>query len=396
MSEPAHRPAGAPSAAEGAALQARAKRRVTLAGAALNLPLAIGKIAAGVIGNSQAMIADGVHSLSDLASDLAVLWALGHSAQAPDREHPWGHGRFETLVTLVICGALVLTAAGILVDALLRLLDPAPLAAPTAIALVAAGVSLVVKEGLYQATVRVGRTSGSPMIVANAWHHRTDALSSVVAAVGVAGGMAGWPALDAVAAAVIAVMLIRIAWREGRPAVTELVDSQATEADRGAVQGSLAASAGVRGVRDLRVRRHGAGLVADASLLVDPRISVSEGHRIAEAARADAIAAVPSLGQIVLHVEPEGHAEGYGAQAAPLRDEIEGHIRALVAGAAPGMQVVDLRLDYFDHGVAVAITACLPRAARQDHADLERDLDRRLRQHLPRLSGVSLHLAAEP
>lgn len=385
---------GADAGAGPDASRARAKRRVTWAGAAVNLPLALGKIAAGLLGQSAALVADGVHSLADLATDVAVLWALGHSARAPDREHPYGHGRFETLVTLGIAAVLVVTALGILVDAAGRVLAATGPERPTALALVAVLVALAAKEALYRMTLRVGRRTGSTLIVANAWHHRSDAASSVVAALGIGAAMAGWPGFDAMAAAAIALMLIWIGWKQGRPAVAELVDEQATEADRAALRAQLARSAGVEGVRHLRMRQHGAALVADASLLVDPRLTVTEGHRIAEAARADAIRAIPALGQLVLHVEPMGHAEGYGAEAAPLRGEIEGAIRALMAEAAPGASIEELRLGYFAEGLTVEIVTCLPEATRMDQAGIERQMEARLRVFMPRLVQLRLHLAA--
>jgi cation diffusion facilitator family transporter len=391
MPEPAPMPTPEPASPD--ATEARAKRRVTWAGFAVNLPLALGKIAIGVLANSQALVADGVHSLADLASDVTVLWALSHSARGPDSEHPYGHGRFETLATLAVAAALILAALGILYDAGARMLSAAPAEAPGGLALVAALFSLLVKEALYQATARVGRRTGSALIAANAWHHRSDALSSVVAGVGIAGGMAGWPLLDPAAAAVIAAMLLRVAWVHGRPAVHELVDSQATESDRAEIDRLLRASPGVTGLRDLRVRQHGTALIADASLLVDPEITVTEGHRISEAAQARVVAAVPALEQIVLHVEPQGHAEGFGATEAPLRDEVEGTVRALLAEGWPGIAVLNLRLGYFDEGIAVEIVATLPPAEAARQTAIEAELAARLRRRLPSLLELHLHQA---
>ena len=157
----------------------RDKRRATWAGVALNLPLSVGKIGVGWLANSQALVADGVHSLSDLLSDAAVLWALGHSHLPPDAEHPFGHGRFETMATLVVAALLGVAAAGILIDAAFRLIDPAE-TAPGALALWAAAVSILLKEALFHYTRAVGRRTGSAMMMANAWHrcrrnHRADA-----------------------------------------------------------------------------------------------------------------------------------------------------------------------------------------------------------------------------
>jgi cation diffusion facilitator family transporter len=373
---------------------ARAKRRVTWVGMAVNLPLALAKIIVGLVGQSQALVADGVHSLADLASDITVLWALGHSARAPDSEHPYGHGRFETVATLAVAAGLILAAVGILIDAGGRLLAAETLAAPSGLALAVALASLVLKEALFHFTARVGARTGSALIVANAWHHRSDALSSVVAALGIAGGMAGVPLLDPLAAAIIAAMLLRIAWQLGKPAIHELVDTQATEDDRAAIETRLRACAGVSDVRDLRVRQHGAGLIADASLLVDPQITVTEGHRISEAARADVTAAIPALEQIVLHIEPHGHSEGYGATRAPLRDEVEGAIRAIVRESDPDarLAVQDIRLGYFDDGIAVEIIAALPEAMRHRQAEIESTISKRLRQRMTTLKTLHLHL----
>jgi len=376
------------------ARDARDKQRVTWLGFAVNLPLTLLKIVVGVIAQSPALVADGVHSLADLASDVTVLWALGHSARGPDSEHPYGHGRFETLATLAVAAALIVAGAGILIDAGNRLLASETLSPPLGLALGVAVLSILVKETLYHLTVRVGRRTGSSLIVANAWHHRSDALSSIVAAVGIGAGMAGLPMMDPIAAAIIAAMLLRVAWLHGKPAVHELVDTQATPRDRAAIETRLRANAGVAGVRDLRVRRHGNSLIADASLLVDPRISVTEGHRISEAAHADVTASIPALEHIVLHVEPDGHAEGFGATAAPLRDEIEGRIHALLASEWPGIEVRDIRLGYFDEGIAVEIIAALPAGIRDQQASLEAGIADRLRHLLPAMKSLHLHQAS--
>ncbi len=372
---------------------ARAKRRIAWAGLAVNLPLAVGKISIGLVAGSPALVADGVHSLSDLASDVTVLWALGHSARGPDREHPWGHGRFETLATLAVALALTLAAAGILWDAGARLAGGGVMPQPGLLALLAALGSVLIKEALFHATLRVGRRTGSRLLMANAWHHRSDALSSVVAAAGIGGGMLGWPLLDPLAAAVIAAMLLRVAWTYGRPAVDELVDAQAPEAERAALAATLRDCPGVTGLRALRLRRHGAERQADVSILVDPQITVTEAHRISEAAHERALAAHPALGQLVIHVEPAGHEEGYGATAAPLRHEVEARLCTILAQHWPGVTLQQVRLDYFDHGIEIEIFA----EARDDTLTrpevIGADLTARLRRSLPGLAELRLRPA---
>lgn len=365
---------------------ARAKARITWAGIAVNLPLALVKIAVGWVTGSQALIADGAHSLADLVSDAAVLWALAHSAQEPDEEHPWGHGRFETLATLAVSALLGLTALGIAWEALTRLGQP--VAAPGLPALWVAAGSILLKEALFHATMQVGRRTGSALIRANAWHHRSDAMSSVVALAGIGGALAGWSWADPAAAALIALMLGRIAWKQGRVAVNELVDTRAPQAERDRLETILTAAPGVRGFRDLRLRAHGGAVLADVSILVDPAITVTEGHRIAEAARATAMTDHPELVDLIIHVEPDGHHSGFGAETAPLRPEIETAITRC-ALSLPGVRAVDhLRLGYFDHGLDLELTADL--APGTDPALLAERLRERLAGSMPYLSSVSV------
>jgi cation diffusion facilitator family transporter len=330
----------------------RDKRRAAWAGVAVNLPLALGKIVAGWLGQSQALIADGLHSISDLLSDAALIWALGHSHRPPDAEHPFGHGRFETLATLSVAVLLMIAAAGILFDAGLRLIDP-PAEAPAAIALWAAAVSILVKEALFQYTRRIGLRTGSEMMLANAWHHRSDAISSVVALAGVAAALAGLTIADAVAAAVIALMLARIAWRFGRPAIHELVDTAPPGDLAAQVESEIRAVPGVRDVHDLRLRRSGGRLRGDAHVTFDGDLTLSEAHRLTEAARSRIRGAMPDMADILLHAEPEGHADGYGAHAAPLRPEIESAIRQELARRLPEAELIELRLDYRDDGITI-------------------------------------------
>lgn len=347
------------------------KRRATWAGVLVNLPLAAGKIGLGWLSNSQALIADGVHSLSDLLSDAAVLWALAHSHRPADAEHPFGHGRFETMATLVVAAMLGLAAFGILIDALHRFIDP-PAQSPGMVALWAALASIVLKEALFHYTRAVGRKTGSAMIIANAWHHRSDAVSSVVALVGIGAALAGWMLADAVAAAVIALMLGRISWKLGRPALAELVDTAPDPASIARIEAEIRAIPGVRDVHDLRLRRAGGALRGDGHVTFDGHLTLSEAHRLTEAARQRARAAVPDLADLLLHAEPEGHADGQAAHDLPLRPEIEHWLRGELAQAGGGADLVALRLDYRDDGLRLDLT-----------------LDRRVTDE----TGLRLHLA---
>ncbi|MCL1629658.1 cation diffusion facilitator family transporter [Roseibaca sp. V10] len=368
-----------------------AKTRVTLVGAGINTILSMAKITAGLMLASPALVADGVHSLSDLVSDVLVFWALRHSALAPDENHPYGHGRFETLATLALAAILALTGLGIAWDAAVRLLSGTD-SAPGLWALAVIAVSILAKEALYHYTRAVGERTGSRMIIANAWHHRTDALSSVVALIGVGAAQLGFGWGDPVAAIIIAAMLGRVAWEFGKGAVDELVDTQAPDGLRADLQDSLNRTPGVEGLRDLRMRQHGARAVADVSVMVDPHITVTEGHRIAEAARSDALDRIDALEDIIIHVEPAGHFDGFGATEAPLRGEIEGLILTLAQAHPMVANVARVQLGYFEDGLHIEVLARLDPQA--DHTATEADLTETLRQTLPELRALSLHRQA--
>ncbi len=362
----------------------RDKRRAAWAGVFLNGPLAAGKILAGLFAQSQALVADGVHSLSDLLSDAAVIWALGHSHRPPDAEHPFGHGRFETLATLAIAAMLALAATGILIDAGLRLIDP-PTAAPGLLALWVAGLSIALKEGLYHYTRAVARRTGSAMMAANAWHHRSDAASSVVALVGIGAAMLGWPWADALGAAIIALMLGRVAWVYGRPAVHELADAAPPADMARAIQSALTATPGVRDAHDLRLRYMSGAVQADVHVALDPAMTLSEAHRLCEAARASVLEQVPEVVEIIIHPEPNGHADGPAAYETALRPELQAQVRNCLKGIVPPDGIRHLRLDYRDDGVvAVVELSAAPIAAAQTR------VASRLREHKGDLAEIRL------
>lgn len=332
----------------------RDKRRAAWAGVLLNTPLAAAKIVAGLLAQSQALVADGVHSLSDLASDAAVIWALGHSHRPPDSDHPFGHGRFETLATLAIAVMLALAAGGILIDAGLRFLDP-PQMAPGALALWVAALSIALKEGLYHYTKAVAKRTGSAMMAANAWHHRSDAVTSVVALAGIGAAMLGAPWADALGAGIIALMLGRVAWTFGRPAVRELVDTAPPDDTATRITAALMATPGVRDAHDLRLRQMSGSLQADVHITLDPAMTLSEAHRLSEAARAEVLAQVPDVTEIIIHPEPDGHADGPAAHDTALRPELAQVVHDCLDGIVPAGAIRELRLDYRDEGVIAVV-----------------------------------------
>jgi cation diffusion facilitator family transporter len=285
----------------------RAVRRVTAIGLILNLILSVLKMTAGTKGGSQALVADGVHSLTDSITDLAVILGSYFWSRPPDDTHPHGHQRLETLVTLFI-GAMVLMAGiGIGWQALTALHEGVG-SRPGWLALAAAAVSLITKEVLYRWTAVVGRRVGSSAVLANAWHHRMDALSSIPAFLAVAGAMVfpAWPFIDQVGAIVVAIFILQAALGIFRPAVNEILEGGASAATRDRIAAVARDCDGVMDLHHLRTRYLGAGLRADFHLVVDGDISVREGHAIATGVKARLMKAVPDLSDVVVHVEPRG------------------------------------------------------------------------------------------
>lgn len=312
--------------------RATAISRTAVVGGLVNLVLSLIKIGAGVVWSSQALVADGVHSLSDLASDVLVWFAGRHATQAPDADHPYGHARYETVASLALGLFLIGVAIGIAWDAGHRLFAPEELLRPEALALLAALISILVKEWLYWWTLAYARRVRSDMLRANAWHHRSDAISSVVVLVGVGGTLAGLTYLDAVAAILVAVMIARIGWEIGWTAVTELVDTGLEQERIDAIRETIRAVGGVRDIHMLRTRRHGGQASADVHVLVDPRVSVSEGHMISVLVERRLKDQIDEITDVTVHIDPEDDEVAPPPASLPLRAEALARLDALWGG----------------------------------------------------------------
>ena len=280
---------------------------VTAVGMLLNLVLVFAKAAGGLFFYSQALFADAVHSLSDLVTDLVVVFSVRCWAAPADEDHPYGHGKIEALVTLVISAALVFAAWELASNAVMSLVRGNSDATPGVVALAVALGSVVLKEIVFVATRAVARRVKSTALEANAWHHRSDALSSIPVAVAVA---VVWffPSLwwvDAVGALVVSAFVLHVAWKLAKPALQELTDAQiGSKADAGAAV--ALGVAGVKGVHKPRARRYGSSFQADIHIQVDGGLSVAEGHAIGHAVKEAVVNAGLDVDDIVVHVEPWG------------------------------------------------------------------------------------------
>jgi cation diffusion facilitator family transporter len=300
-----HTPAAAESVDQA---RFREGQRITWISVAVNVLLTVMQVIVGFVANSMALVADAMHTLSDIVADAFVLYANRKGAEAADDEHPYGHGRFETAASLVLGLLLTATGAGILVSAAGRLQSLETLPAVGIAAIWAALATLAAKEGLFRYMLAIAERLRSPMLVANAWHARADALSSLVVAAGIGGSLLGFPFADAAAAIIVGGMIVKAGVGFAWEAMRELMDEGLAAEDVAAIRATLVATPGVIDLHDLRTRRMGHRVLVDVHLQVDGNITVFAGHEIGEDARHRAIAAHPEVLDVLIHLDAENDA----------------------------------------------------------------------------------------
>ena len=286
-----------------AAERGRVAKRTTLVSVAVNIVLSILQIVVGFFARSQALIADGIHSLSDLLSDFVVLIANHHSQKEADDDHPYGHQRFETAASLFLGGILMTVAAGMVWASVDRIMNPEDIPDVAPIALAIAIITLISKESLFRFMLCAAKRVKSSMLVANAWHARSDAASSLVVAIGILGHLAGYKILDPIAALIVALMIGRMGWRFGSDAFNDLMDRGVDEEELQAIIRTLNTTPGVLGVHDIRTRKMGDMVMVDAHIEVDRTLTVEQGHDIAVAAR-EAVMRHHRVLDLLAHVDP--------------------------------------------------------------------------------------------
>ena len=284
--------------------------KVTLVGSAGNVALLTFKFIAGVLGHSPAMIADAVHSLSDFVTDLVVLVFVSISAKPQDQSHDYGHGKFETIATFLIGLALVAAATGIIVSGVLKLAawwGGEELEAPGWIALWAALLSIAIKELLYQYTARRGRHLNSQVMIANAWHHRSDALSSIGAAIGIGGAIwlgHRWTVLDPLASIVVGLMLVRVAWELLKTSISELTESSLPADTEQEIEEIIQSFDDVQEPHNLRTRRIGNRVAIEAHVRMDGRLPLETVHERATTIERKLKQRFGPKTHVTLHMEP--------------------------------------------------------------------------------------------
>ena len=349
------------------AARSRGIQRATLVAILTNTALTIGQVVIGLFAGAFSLVADAAHTLSDLVTDLLVLVAGRHSADPADTNHPYGHGRIETVTTLVLGAVLGAVGIGFLWSSGIRLQDIGALPVLHPAALVMALFTLAAKEGLFRYTLAAARRLNAPMLEANAWHARSDAASSLVVAAGIGGSLAGYPFLEPLAAAVVGFLIlhmgIRLAWKS----IRELIDTGLPEEELERLRQTIRETPGVIGLHDMRTRRMADRVLCDAHVQVDPRLTVSEGHRVSDSVYLRVRATHPEVRDVLVHIDPEDDGELQVVPPGPLpeRGEILARVRELLG---PG-SVEPRRVQIHYLGQRVEVEIILP--ATPDEAALE-------------------------
>jgi len=298
--------------------RSNAASKSTWCSVVVNISLSTVQIILGIFSKSQGLVADGIHSLSDLVADFIVLFASHHSKKDADVDHQFGHQRFENAASLILGLILLLVGIGMLISAFNKIQNPESIQKVHIIALWVAGSALIAKELLFRYMLAVAKRVKSSMLVANAWHARSDALSSLVVGIGIIGNLMGFPILDPIAAALVGLMIVKMGWQFGWEALNDLMDKAADEEEVAAITKTLLETAGVSGIHDVRTRKMGDMILVDAHLEVDATLTVEQGHNIAVEARKRVLQRHRVL-NLMTHVDPYQRPDLDHSQNSPVQ-----------------------------------------------------------------------------
>ena len=334
----------------------KATQKVTFIGIIINILLSIAQLSGGIITHSQALIADGLHTISDLGSDFVVLLAAKLASKDADENHPYGHERIETVATVILGMALAGVAVGIGLNAFERLGHPETLLQPTPLAIIFALLAIIAKESLYHYTIYIANKMDSNLLRANAWHHRSDAISSLLVALGVA--ISVWlqiPWLDAAAAILVAIMIFYMGVRLILDSTMELVDTSVEQKKVSKIKTFISQLEAVENLHSLRTRKMGSKVLADVHIQVDPYITVSEGHFIAENVINKTSNAFPDMTDITVHIDPENDETSSPSGKLPSRSKLMQQLNPLVQKSGLGANIHNIVLHYLEGKIDIEI-----------------------------------------
>lgn len=330
-------------------------RKVSIVNASTNTLLAIIKIIAGVLGSSHALIADGIHSFSDLISDALVLIAAKMGGRNPDKRHPYGHQRIETIAAIIIALLLIAVGVGIIYDTAIHFLQQTTNTVKGVPVILVAVISILTNEWLYRYTHKAGKLINSNLLLTNAWHNRSDALVSVIVLFSVIGTLLGIHYLDAIGAIIIAILILKIGIKMIWTSISELIDAGVDDGTLKNIRHTILSIPGIVSIHQLRTRMHGGAIFVDVHIIVEPMISVSEGHYIGDQVLHALTQSNSSISDITVHIDPENDEVTLPSLNLPNRDELQAklnhHWKAL-----PGFDMIEkLVLHYLDGKIQVEI-----------------------------------------
>jgi cation diffusion facilitator family transporter len=280
-------------------------KNITFISGAVNLFLGVLKVVTGIMWHSHALATDGVHSFADIICDIMVFFAAKYGDESPDHSHPYGHQRIETAATLLLSLLLILTGLGIALDSISTIFSQELATSPNFLSLIVALISVLCNEIIFQYTKFTAKKIKSDLLMAQAWHHRSDVFASLVVIVGILGSLLGFFYLDIAASIVIAVFIIKMGFDYGWNSIKELVDTAVSANKIAAISSIITAVAGVEKIHQLRTRSMGNNILIDVHVIVEPRISVSAGHFIAQRVRRDLLLGMPEVQDVTVHIDPE-------------------------------------------------------------------------------------------
>ncbi len=363
-----------------------AARRATIVNASINSLLAVLKVVIGIVGNSSALIADGIHSFSDLFTDALVLFAAKVGNQSPDKEHPYGHRRVETVSTIIISLVLIAVAIGIGYDTLHHIYSGEISLKPSYFVIIVAVISIFANEFLYHYTLYQANKSNSELLRSNAWHNRSDSLVSAVVLVSVIGSMLGAHYLDSIGALIIAILIFMMAIKMIWKSIKELIDTGVEEQLNKKISENILKIPGVSSIHQLRTRSHGSNVFLDVHIQVSPLISISEGHYISEQVNINLIKRFSNIVDVTVHIDPENDEEFSLSRDLPDRLQIELLLNERWSGVPSFVHVKKIILHYLNGEISAEVYLPL--------SEIQPDLDKTyqsLIQDLKYITKISVY-----
>lgn len=330
-------------------------KRATFVSAATNTFLAIIKVVAGYFGHSHALIADGIHSFSDLISDALVLIAAKLGGRLPDKDHPYGHQRIETIAAIIIALLLIIIGGAIVYEAASDIIKKTPRIMPDVYVLGVAIISIIANEGLYHYMAALGKKINSNLLISNAWHNRSDAFTSMIVFFTVGGTLLGFLHLDAIGAAIIAIFIIKMGFKMMWVGVKELIDTGVDPNTLEQITQIIKSVPGVMAVHQLRTRLHGGSIFVDVHIIVDSYISVSEGHHIGEQVHFKLLKEVKNLTDVTVHIDPEDDERSRPSLHLPDRTQIEKTLEKHWHNLPGYNQIKKMQIHYIDGNLYIEL-----------------------------------------